>query len=293
MAKKSVYLGDYEVNETSVPYFIGEIGINHNGDINIAKRLMDAAFACQWNAVKFQKREPDIAVPEAQKNVMRETPWGTMTYLNYKKHVEFGKEEYDIIDAYAKEKPLAWSASPWDMVSLNFLLNYDIPFIKIASATITNDEILTAAAKSGKPIIMSTGMSTWDEIDHAVELLEKYTDGNYILMHTNSQYPTPIEDLNLNMINTLKERYHCLVGYSGHEQNLEPTVAAVTIGACVIERHITLSHDMWGTDQKASLEVPAMGMLRNRAVDIPKMLGDGMRHLSEGELACRKKLRGN
>lgn len=148
------------------------------------------------------------------------------------------------------------------------------------------------AAKSGKPIIMSTGMSTWEEIDHAVDILERYADGNYILMHTNSSYPAPVDALNLRMIRTLRDRYHCLVGYSGHEEGLSPSIVAVVLGACVIERHVTLSHAMWGTDQKASLEVPAMGLLRGRVRGIPGMLGDGERHLSDAELAVRKKLRG-
>ena len=242
MARSIVNINGFRVGEESEPYFIAEIGINHNGDIQIAKKLMDAASACGWNAVKFQKREPDIAVPEMQKSVMRDTPWGRMTYLEYKKHVEFGRAEYDEIARYCVEKPLAWTASPWDLPSLDFLLSYDIPFLKIASATITNDEMLMKAAKSGKPIIMSTGMSTWEEIDHAVDILERYADGNYILMHTNSSYPAPVDALNLRMIRTLRDRYHCLVGYSGHEEGLSPSIVAVVLGACVIERHVTLSH---------------------------------------------------
>lgn len=293
MARSVVEIDGYRIGENPEPYFIAEIGINHNGDLQIAKKLIDAANANEWNAVKFQKREPDIAVPEEQKTVMRDTPWGRMTYLEYKKRIEFGRAEYDEIERYCKEKPLAWTASPWDMTSLDFLLSYDIPFLKIASATITNDEMLIKAAKSGKPIVMSTGMSTWGEIDHAVDILERYADGNYILMHTNSTYPAPIEDLNLRMIQVLRERYHCLVGYSGHEESLSPSIVAVVLGACVIERHVTISHHLWGTDQKASLTVPAMGFLRGRIRGIPQMLGDGKRQLSEAELAVRKKLRGN
>lgn len=292
MANLEFFLGNNIINEESEPYLIAEIGINHNGDIQIAKKLIDAAYATGWQAVKFQKREPDIAVPENQKGVMRDTPWGRMTYLEYKKRVEFGKSEYDYIDRYCKEKPLSWTASPWDMPSLEFLLQYDIPFIKIASASLTNDELLTAASHSGKPLIVSTGMSTWEEIDHAVEILEREAGGYYILMHTNSSYPCPHKDLNLKMISVLRERYHCLVGYSGHEEDLSPSVVAVCLGAKVVERHVTLSHDMWGTDQKASLMVPAMGMLAGRVAGIKEMLGDGQRHLSENELAVRRKLRG-
>ena len=200
--------------------------------------------------------------------------------------------KYDYIDAYCKEKPIAWTASPWDIPSLDFLLQYDVPFIKIASATFTNDELLRKAAGSGKAIIMSTGMSTFDEIDHAVAILEEYAAGNYALMHTNSSYPAKHKDLNLRMLTTLQERYHCIVGYSGHEQDLEPSVVAAVMGAKIIERHITLSHEMWGTDQAASLTVSAMGMLKGRVLGIKEMLGNGEKVLSECELAVRKKLRG-
>lgn len=292
MARKEIIIGNEVIREDCNPYLIAEIGINHNGDLQIAKRLIDAAFACRWNAVKFQKRVPEIAVPEEQKSVMRDTPWGRMTYLEYKKRIEFGQEEYNYIDRYCREKPIDWTASPWDIPSLRFLLQYDVPFIKIASATLTNDEIVTEAARSGKTVVMSTGMSTLEEIDHAAELLEKHADGNYLLMHTNSSYPADYEDLNLNMIRTLRERYGCLVGYSGHEQDLEPTVAAVVLGAVMIERHVTVSHGMWGTDQKASLEIPAMGMLEGRLRYIREMMGSGRKELCEKELAVRKKLRG-
>ena len=292
MAKKNVVLDKYEIKEEGRPYLIAEIGINHNGDIQIAKKLIDAANATSWQAVKFQKREPDIAVPEAQKGVMRDTPWGRITYLEYKKKIEFGKKEYDCIDAYCREKPIAWTASPWDIPSLDFLLHYDIPFIKVASASITNKELLTLCARSGKPIVMSTGMSTWDEIDSAVDILEKEGNGEYILMHTNSAYPARDEDLNLKMIQTLKNRYNCLVGYSGHEQNLEGTVIAAALGASVIERHITLDHNMWGTDQAASLTVHAMDMLRRRIEAVDRVMGTGEKHLCEAELKVRKKLRG-
>ncbi|WP_026655717.1 MULTISPECIES: N-acetylneuraminate synthase family protein [unclassified Butyrivibrio] len=286
-----IKLGSKIVGDGEEPYFIAEIGINHNGDINVAKRLIDASYAIGWDCVKFQKRTPDIAVPDSQKNVMRSTPWGEMTYLEYKKRIEFEKSEYDYIDDYCKEKPISWTASPWDMPSLEFLLNYDVPFIKLASAANGNIELIKAACKSGKPILMSTGMCTQEELDKAVSVLEDYSNGEYALMHTNSVYPAPIDNLNLRYITTLKERYNCVVGYSGHEQNLEPTVAAVTLGANIIERHVTLSHNMWGTDQKASLEINAMFMLYHRCIDIIKMMGDGEKKLEEDELAVRKKLR--
>ncbi len=292
MSKKVIKIGDKLIQEGVTPYLIAEIGINHNGDMQNAKKLIDASFATGWNCVKFQKRNPEVCVPEAQKNVMRDTPWGNMTYLEYKKRIEFGKPEYDYIDAYCSEKPIDWTASPWDMDSLTFLLQYNIPFIKIASATITNLDLLKCAVQSGKTLIVSTGMSTWEEIDAAVDVLERYGDGDYILLHTNSSYPADNKDLNLKMINTLKNRYNCLVGYSGHELGVEPSVIAACMGACVIERHVTLSHDMWGTDHKASLTIHAMSMLHDRVVAISDICGNGERVLSDAELLVRKKLRG-
>ncbi|MCR5338973.1 MAG: N-acetylneuraminate synthase family protein [Lachnospiraceae bacterium] len=291
MANKKINIGGYEITESSRPYMIAEIGINHNGDIDIAKKLMDAANATGWHSVKYQKRTPELAVPEAQKSQPKSTPWGNMTYLEYKYRVEFEKPQYDIIDAYCKDKGMAWSASPWDLPSLEFLLQYDVPYIKIASASNGRDSMVRAAAESKVPVIMSTGMTQMEEIDHAVEILEKYGNGDYILMHTNSAYPAPVGDLNLRMIQTLKDRFDCLVGYSGHEANLEPTIAAVVLGACVIERHVTLSHEMWGSDQKASLEVHAMDMLNKRIQVVYDSLGDGVKYMSESEAAQRKKLR--
>lgn len=292
MALQQIKLGEYTISEDSFPYIIAEIGINHNGDMQIAKKLIDAANACLWNCVKFQKREPEIAVPEAQKNVIRDTPWGKMTYLEYKKKIEFGKKEYDYIDKYCKEKPIAWTASPWDIPSLEFLLEYDLPFIKIASASNANRDLLKLACESKKPLLVSTGMSSLEEVDETVNFLEKYSSGNYILMHTNSAYPTPASELNLRMITTLKKRYNCLVGYSGHEIDLEPSVVAISLGAKVIERHVTLDRDMWGTDQAASLSVTAMAMLQGRMKEILLMLGDGEKTITESEKEVRRKLRG-
>ncbi|MEW5895585.1 MAG: N-acetylneuraminate synthase family protein [Candidatus Omnitrophota bacterium] len=273
-------------------YLIAEIGINHNGDMQIAKKLIDATHACSWHCVKFQKRNPDVCVPEDQKNVMRDTPWGRMTYLEYKYRMEFGKEEYDYIDKYCREKPISWTASVWDMDSLGFLLNYDVPFIKIPSAHLTNKEMLEACGKSGKSIILSTGMSTLDEIDSAVDLLRKL-DVDFLLMHTNSSYPTPTNELNLNCIKTLRERYGCEIGYSGHEYGLEPTVFAAVLGAKVIERHITLDHEMWGTDQKASIAPMGMDMLYKRIRDVSAILGDGLKRVTESEISVIQRLRGN
>tara|TARA_R110002020_G_scaffold37239_1_gene112471 strand:+ start:57274 stop:58122 length:849 start_codon:yes stop_codon:yes gene_type:complete len=273
------------------PYFIGEIGINHNGDLQIAKKLIDAVCACSWDCAKFQKRNPDVCVPEHQKNVPRETPWGTMSYLEYKHRIEFNKKEYDYINNYSKQKPVDWTASVWDLDSLEFMAQYDLPFLKIPSAKITNLELLSESARTGIPIIMSTGMSELYEVDTAVNEVLKYTD-NLVLMHTNSSYPSPESELNLSLIPYYKERYNCVIGYSGHEMDLEPTVVAVALGARVIERHITLSHEMWGTDQKSSLEVVAMDMLYKRVKNIDIMIGEPNKHVTKSEIAIKKKLRG-
>ena len=277
--------------EDKETYFIGEIGINHNGDIQIAKKLIDAVSACSWDCAKFQKRNPDVCVPEHQKNVQRETPWGTMSYIDYKYKVEFEKQEYDYISKYCAEKPIDWSASVWDLDSLKFLADYNLPFIKIPSAMTTNEVLVAETAKIGVPIIMSTGMCELQEVDDAVNNVLRH-NSNLVLMHTNSSYPTPREEINLNLIPFLKERYGCHIGYSGHEEDLEPTVIAVALGATVIERHITLSHQMWGTDQKSSLEVMAMDMLYKRVKDISKIMGTAEKTVTPSEVSIRKKLRG-
>jgi len=289
---KTIDINGQLVGEGQPLYMIAEVGLNHNGDMQIAKRLIDAAFAVNWDCVKFQKRTPEICVPEHQKNVMRDTPWGRMTYLEYRYKVEFEKEQYDYIDKYCGEKPISWTASVWDLKSLDFLLQYNVPFIKIPSAKLTERDYIIETSKSGKPVILSTGMSTLEEIDGAVELLSKYSKGNYILMHTNSTYPTPPDELNLRMIEFFRDRYGCVMGYSGHEYDLEPTVVAATLGASIIERHVTTDHNMWGSDHFASLEVSAMDMLRKRVKNVDVFLGDGVKKLTERELEVRKKLRG-
>jgi len=271
-------------------YIIAEIGINHNGSIDVAKKLIDIASVSGCDVVKFQKRNPDICVPEHQKNVIRETPWGTMTYLQYKHRVEFGKEEYDEIDNYCKQKRISWSASPWDLDSLHFLNQYDIPFIKIPSAMLTNDELLNASVETGKKIILSVGMSTEEEIDHAVEIIKYSKD--FAILHCNSTYPAPIEELNLSAIKTLKEKYRCDVGYSGHEFRLGTTVAAVYLGASIIERHITLDRTMWGTDHMSSVEPHGLIKLVKGIRELEQAYGDGEIKITESQIPVRSKLRG-
>jgi|TARA_R100000005_G_scaffold57904_1_gene29163 N-acetylneuraminate synthase len=272
-------------------YIIAEIGINHNGSLETAKKLIDVAAVAGCDAVKFQKRNPDVCVPEHQKSVMRDTPWGEMTYLDYKYKVEFEKREYDIIDQYCRDKNIAWSASPWDLDSLNFLMGYDIPFIKIPSAMITNEELMKASAATGKKIIFSTGMSTLEEIDQAVQWMNE-TNTPFSLLHCNSTYPAPLEDLNLSCIPVLKEKYQCEVGYSGHEFRLGTTVAAVYLGASILERHITLDRTMWGSDHLASVEPQGLIKLVRGVRELESAYGDGRKRVTEGELPIRKKLRG-
>ena len=272
-------------------YIIAEIGINHNGDLDIAKRLIDIAALSGCDAVKFQKRNPDVCVPEHQKNVMRDTPWGTMTYLEYKYKVEFEKIEYDKIDSYCKEKGIAWSASPWDLDSLNFLNQYNLPFIKLPSAMLTNYPLIEACAKSGKKVILSTGMSTEEEIDIAIETIRKHTD-NFAILHCNSTYPAPLNELSLSTITTLKNKYNCEVGYSGHEFRIGTTVASVYLGATIIERHITLDRTMWGTDHLSSVEPQGLIKLVKGIRELEEAFGDGTIQVTESEKIIRNKLRG-
>ena len=273
-------------------YIIAEIGINHNGSIEIAKKLIDIAAVAGCDAVKFQKRNPDVCVPDHQKDIPRDTPWGTMSYIDYKHRMEFEQTEYDEIDRYCKEKDIEWSASPWDMDSLDFLLQYDIPFLKIPSAMITNEELMRASARSGKEVIFSSGMSTLEETDQAVKWMREES-ADFALLHCNSTYPAPLEDLNLKCIQTLKERYDCEVGYSGHEFRLGTTVASVYLGATIIERHITLDRTMWGSDHLASVEPQGLIKLVKGIRELEIALGDGHKRVTEGELPVRKKLRGN
>jgi N-acetylneuraminate synthase len=273
-------------------YIIAEIGINHNGSLENAKKLIDIAALSGCDAVKFQKRNPDVCVPEHQKSVIRETPWGNMTYLAYKYKVEFGQSEYDEIDKYCKEKGIEWSASPWDLDSLEFLEQYDLPWLKIPSAMLTEESLLRECAKTGKKIIFSVGMSNLDEIDRAVEILRE-EQAEFAMLHCNSTYPAPLEELNLKCIQTLKERYNCEVGYSGHEFRIGTTVASVYLGATILERHITLDRTMWGSDHLASVEPQGLIKLVKGVRELETALGDGVKVVTEGELPVRKKLRGN
>ncbi|WP_188186705.1 N-acetylneuraminate synthase family protein [Nonomuraea sp. SYSU D8015] len=283
-----VAIGDVLVGDGEPVYVIGEIGINHNGDLDIARKLIDVAADAGCQAVKFQKRTPAICVPEEQKGQIRQTPWGEMTYLEYKERTEFGRDEYRQIAKYCDERGIHWFASPWDVPSIEFLEEMDVLVHKVASASVADHELLRALAATGKPIILSTGMSTLSEIDAAVDILG--TD-RLIMMHATSTYPLPPEEANLRTITTLKERYGVPVGYSGHERGLQISLAAVTLGAVCVERHITLDRTMWGSDHAASLEPSGLEHLVRDIRIIEQAMGDGVKRVFPGEEAPKARLR--
>ncbi|WP_205711053.1 N-acetylneuraminate synthase family protein [Isoptericola sp. BMS4] len=284
----TVQIGDHEVGAGRPVYVIGEIGINHNGDVENAKKLIDVAAEAGCQAVKFQKRTPEISTPKDQRDKIRQTPWGEMTYLEYKYKVEFEHEQYTEIDQYAKSRGIQWFASPWDAPSVAFLEEFGVPTHKIASASVTDHELLRALADTGKPMILSTGMSTLEQIDAAVGILG--TD-DLVILHSTSTYPLPPEEANLRTIGTLQERYGVPVGYSGHETGLQISLAAVALGAVAVERHITLDRAMWGSDHAASLEPKGLTNLVRDIRILQDALGDGEKRVMPGELAPMSRLR--
>ena len=271
-------------------FIIAEIGINHNGDIELAKKLIDIAAQAGCDAVKFQKRTPEICVPDKMKSVMRETPWGLLTYLDYKKKIEFSENEYDLIENYCKQKGIAWSASAWDIESLKFLDKYNLPFNKVASALSTHLEFLNEVAKRRVLTYVSVGMCEYEDIDAIVKIFRSY-NCPLVLMHTISTYPAQEKDLNLKMIQTISNKYNLPVGYSGHESSISPSIVAASLGAVAIERHITLDRSMWGTDHSASLEPSGLNQLVGSIRKVPIVLGDGVKRVVEGELEAAKKMR--
>ena len=269
---------------------IAEIGINHNGDISMAKKLISMAKNCGCDYVKFQKRNPDICVPENQKKLMRETPWGYISYLDYKKKIEFSKDDYKIIDDYCKEKKIEWFASVWDLDSLKFIEQFNVSTHKIASALVTNLELLKEVAKCKKYTFISTGMCELEDIDKAVDIFKK-ANCEFELMHSVSTYPADEKDLNLSLINFYKKRYNCNVGYSGHEAGISPSVIAAALGASSIERHITLSRSLFGTDQSASVERRGLTELVTVIRKIPIVLGVPQKKMLDAEKPIAKKMR--
>ncbi|CAN5543281.1 N-acetylneuraminate synthase family protein [soil metagenome] len=284
-----VKAGNRFIGDGEKVFIIAEIGINHNGDVEIAKKLIEGAASAGCDAVKFQKRTPELCVPKDQWLFERATPWGRMTYIDYRHKVELTRDEYADIDKFCKEKNILWFASCWDEPSVDFIEQFDPPLYKAASACLTDIKLLRKKKQTGKPLMISTGMSLMNEIIQAVDEVGK---DNLMIAHSTSVYPCKLEELNLNVIQTLKDLYPDVpVGYSGHETGLATTWAAVALGAAFVERHITLDRAMWGTDQAASVEVIGFKRLVENIRDIEISLGDGVKKLYESELSSRKKLR--
>jgi N-acetylneuraminate synthase len=273
-------------------FFTAEIGINHNGNLEVAKKLVDVAVEAGCDAVKFQKRTVEKVYSGDVLDTPRESPWGKTT-REQKLGLEFGKDEYDTIDQYCKEKNIEWYASAWDIDSQLFLQNYNLKHNKIASAMLTNHKLLEVIAKERKPTFISTGMSTMDEIRDAVRIFKKY-DCPFSLQHSNSSYPMKEEEANLNCITTLQKEFKCDVGYSGHETTgYLICVSAVVLGAKSIERHITLDRSMYGSDQAASLEPVGLKRVVKDIRRIEAILGDGEKRVWPSEIPVIKKLRDN
>ena len=275
------------VGDDQACFIIAEIGINHNGDVDLAKRLISVALAAGCDAVKFQKRTVDIVYSPEELAKPRENPFGP-TNGDLKYGLEFEREEYEEIDAFCKSVKMPWFASPWDEGSVDFLEAFNVPVYKIASASLTDDNLLRHIRQTGKPIILSTGMSTYSEIDHAVEILGKE---DLILMHATSTYPASYPELNLRAIPTMATRYGVPIGYSGHETGIPTSVCAAVLGACSVERHITMDRAMWGSDQAASLEPNGISRLVRDIRLWEQAKGDGVKRVYEREFPIIKKLR--
>lgn len=285
---REIKIGNRWVGDGHPTYIIAEVGINHNGDVQSAKELIKAAKDAHVDAVKFQKRTPEICVPDEQKGQMRDTPWGYISYLDYRYKVEFGQKEYEEIDAYCRELGIDWLASAWDVPSLEFIESFNPPAHKVPSALLTDHNLLRVLKETGKPVILSTGMSTMEEIKEAVAHLDM---DKLLICHTTSSYPCPPEELNLKMIQTLKDEFPCPIGYSGHEVGLVTTAIAVAMGACLVERHVTLDRAMWGSDQAASVEPQGVRTLVKYIRVTEKSVGDGEKKVYDSEQPSIKKLR--
>ena len=287
---EAVALDDRMVGPRFPVYVIAEIGINHNGSLDIAKKLIDAAVAANCDAVKFQKREPTLCIPPSQRNVTRNTPWGFMSYLEYRKRIEFGHAEYEEIDRYCAAKGISWFASCWDIPSVDFMAAFNTPCYKICSASLTDDPLLEHTNRQHTPMILSTGMSTMEQIRHAVSLLDQ---DRLLVAHCTSSYVCQPEEINLRMISTLMDEFDTPIGYSGHELGTITTCAAVAMGACFVERHITLDRSMWGSDQAGSLEPWDLQRLVHDIREIEKSMGDGRKRVYASERSALERLRRN
>lgn len=286
---RELKIGNRSVGDGHPTYVIAEIGINHNGDLNVAKRMIDAAVHAGADAVKFQKRTPNVATPPEQQHQMRETPWGYITYLEYRYKVEFNEEQYAEINAYCRQKGIPWMVSVWDEPSVDFMEQFDTPAYKIPSASLTDFNLIRKARSTGKPLILSSGMSTMDQIKMGVAIAG---EENLLLMHCTSTYPCEPEELNLKVIQTLRDEFPTLpIGYSGHEVGLIPSAVAVAFGACMVERHLTLDRAMWGSDQAASVEPGGFERLVKYIRVTESSLGDGVKKVYDSEKSSLQKLR--
>jgi N-acetylneuraminate synthase len=289
MNRAVVRIGNRLVGEGEPVFVVAEIGINHNGSLEIARKLIDGAVLSGADAVKFQKRTPELCVPRDQWQLERDTPWGRMTYLEYRRRVEFGEREYAAIARHCRERGMPWFASCWDEEAVDFIERFDPPCYKAASASLTDHDLLRRKKATGRPLILSTGMSTLEEIHAGVEAAGR---DDLLIAHATSTYPCPVEQLNLRMIGTLKRLFpECPIGYSGHETGLAPTWAAVTMGATFVERHVTLDRAMWGSDQAASVEIGGLMRLVANIRDIERSQGDGIKRVYPGEIPQIQKLR--
>jgi N-acetylneuraminate synthase len=286
---REVKIGRKMVGDGHPAYVVAEIGINHNGELDIAKKMIDSAVHARVDAVKFQKRTPEVCTPPEQQKQMRETPWGYITYLDYRYKVEFNEEQYREIDRHCKEKGIDWFVSVWDEGSVDFMEKFDTPVYKIPSASLTDHGLLRRVKETGRPIILSTGMSTMKQIHKSVDVVG--TD-NLVITHATSTYPCEPEELNLKMIETLRNEFpEVPIGYSGHEVGLVPSTIAVALGACMVERHLTLDRAMWGSDQAASVEPSGFERLVKYIRVTEASLGDGVKKVYDSEMGSLKKLR--
>ena len=286
---REIKFGNRMMGDGHPAYVIAEVGINHNGDLDVAKKIIDAAAHAGADAVKFQKRTPAVSTPLEQQKQMRETPWGYISYLDYRYKVEFNEEQYREIDRYCKEKKIDWMVSVWDEPSVDFMEKFNTPAYKVPSASLTDLNLLKYVRKTGKPIIISTGMSTMEQIHNGVNAVG---EDNLVIMHCTSTYPCEPEELNLRMIETLRKEFpNNPIGYSGHEVGLVPSAVAIALGATSIERHITLDRAMWGSDQAASVEPGGFERLVKYIRVTEAGLGDGVKKVYESEKGSLKKLR--
>lgn len=285
---KEIKIGNRKIGNGNPAYVIAEVGINHNGDMTTAKEMILSAKETGADAVKFQKRTPELCVPKEQRDIMRETPWGYITYMEYREKVEFGEDEYKEIDRYCKELGIDWFVSVWDESSVDFMEKFHPVCYKLPSASLTDHSLLKKVRETGRPMIISTGMSTTEQIDAAVKVIGTE---DLVILHSTSSYPCDPDELNLRVILTLKQKYDCPIGYSGHEVGLIPSVISVGLGANVVERHFTLDRAMWGGDQAASVEPVGFRRLV-RYIRVTEMsLGDGVKRVYDSEKSSMKKLR--